>query len=164
MATQSPNLVLDIAAISVRLLEAQEVAPRARTVARDVGSLLPASAVNVYMVSETDEGEVWTVCGTVGDAAPDETVPLDAGTLGILAASRKPLLLAGRSLIREHYAHLNVRKTLHSLAYLPLVGNGTLIGAIEILSFDEPLAEAHLDILQSVAEVAGPALTAARLY
>ena len=164
MATQSPNLVLDIAAISVRLLEAQEVAPRARTVARDVGSLLPASAVNVYMVSETDEGEVWTVCGTVGDAAPDETVPLDAGTLGILAASRKPLLLAGRSLIREHYAHLNVRKTLHSLAYLPLVGNGTLIGAIEILSFDEPLAEAHLDILQSVAEVAGPALTAARQY
>ncbi|MFZ0277910.1 MAG: GAF domain-containing protein [Candidatus Sulfotelmatobacter sp.] len=164
MATQSPNLVLDIAAISVRLLEAQEVAPRARTIARDLASLLPGSAVNVYMVSETAEGEVWTVSGTVGDAAPDKTVPLDAGTLGILAASRKSLLFAGRSLIREQYAHLNVRKTLHSLAYLPLVGNGALIGAIEILSFDEPLAEAHLDILQGVAEVAGPALAAARQY
>ncbi len=164
MATQSPNLVLDIAAISVHLLEVQEVAPRARTVARDLATLLPGSAVNVYMVSETAEGEVWTVCGTAGDAAPDETVPLAAGTLGILAASRKPLLFAGRSLIREQYAHLNVRKTLHSLAYLPLVGNGALIGAIEILSFDEPLAEAHLDILQGVAEVAGPALAAARQY
>ncbi|MGC2727744.1 MAG: GAF domain-containing protein [Candidatus Sulfotelmatobacter sp.] len=164
MATQSPNLVLDIAAISVRLLEAQEVAPRARTIARDLASLLPGSAVNVYMVSETAEGEVWTVSGTVGDAAPDKTVPIDAGTLGILAASRKSLLFAGRSLIREQYAHLNVRKTLHSLAYLPLVGNGALIGAIEILSFDEPLAEAHLDILQGVAEVAGPALAAARQY
>ena len=75
MATQSPNLVLDIAAISVRLLEAQEVGPRARTVARDLAALLPASAVNVYLLSETDEGEVWTVYGTVGDAAPDETVP-----------------------------------------------------------------------------------------
>jgi RND family efflux transporter MFP subunit len=164
MATQSPNLVLDIAAISVHLLEAQEVAPRARTIARDLATLLPSSAVNVYLVSETAEGEVWTVCGTVGDAAPDETVPLDAGTLGILAASRKPLLFAGRSLIREQYAHLNVRKTLHSLAYLPLVGNGALIGAIEILSFDEPLAEAHLDILRGVGEVAGPALNAARQY
>ncbi|MGA7514371.1 MAG: efflux RND transporter periplasmic adaptor subunit [Candidatus Sulfotelmatobacter sp.] len=164
MATQSPNLVLDIAAISVRLLEAQEVGPRARTVARDLATLLPASAVNVYMVSETTEGEVWTVSGMVGDAAPDQTVPLDAGTLGILAASPKPLLFAGRSLIREQYAHLNVRKTLHSLAYLPLMGNGALIGAIEILSFDEPLAEAHLDILQGVAEIAGPALASARQY
>ena len=164
MATQSPNLVLDIAAMSVRLLEAQEVAPRARAVARSLATLLPASAVNVYMVSETAEGEVWTVSGTAGDAAPDRTVPLDAGTLGILAASRKPLLFAGRNLIREQYAHLNVRKTLHSLAYLPLVGHGALIGAIEILSFDDPLAEAHLDILQGVAEVAGPALAAARQY
>ena len=164
MATQSPNLVLDIAAISVRLLEAQEVGPRARTVARDLAALLPASAVNVYLLSETDEGEVWTVYGTVGDAAPDETVPLDAGTLGILATSRNPLLFAGRNLIREQYAHLNVRKTLLSLGYLPLAANGSLIGAIEILSFDEPLTEAHLDILQGVAEVAGPALTAARQY
>jgi len=39
-----------------------------------------------------------------------------------------------------------------------------LIGGIEILSFDEPLAEAHLDILQGVAEIAGPALAAARQY
>src|SRR6202167_754299 len=164
MATQSPNLVLDIAAISVRLLEAQEVAPRARTVARALATLLPASAVNVYVVSETSEGDFWTVHGTVGDAAPDETVSLDAGTLGILAALRQPLLLAGKHLIREQYAHLNVRKTLHSLAYLPLVANGALIGAIEILSFEEPLAETHLDILQGVAEIAGPALSAARQY
>jgi RND family efflux transporter MFP subunit len=164
MATQSPNLVLDIAAISVRLLEAQEVAPRARTVARALATLLPASAVNVYMISETPEGGVWTVQSTVGDAAPDETVPLDAGTLGVLAARRKPLLLAGKQLIREQYAHLNVRKTLHSLAYLPLVANGALIGAVEILSFEEPLAETHLDILQGVAEIAGPALNAARHY
>jgi RND family efflux transporter MFP subunit len=164
MATQSPNLVLDIAEISVRLLEAHEIAPRARTVARSIATLLPASAVNVYMVSETDEGEVWTVRGTVGDAAPDETVPLDAGTLGILAADPRPLLLAGKTLIREQYAHLNVRKTLHSLAYLPLVANDALIGAIEILGFEEQLNETHLNDLQGVAEIAGPALNAAQQY
>jgi RND family efflux transporter MFP subunit len=164
MATQSPNLVLDIAAISVRLLEAQEIDPRAREVARSVSALLPASAVNVYMISETDEGEVWAVHGTVGDAAPDETVPLDAGTLGILAVNPRPLLLAGKTLVREQYAHLNVRKTLHSLAYLPLVANNDLIGAIEILSFEEQLTETHLGDLQGIAEIAGPALNAARRY
>jgi RND family efflux transporter MFP subunit len=164
MATQSPNLVLDIAALSVRLLEAQEVAPRARTVARAVAALLPASAINIYMVSETAEGEVWTVHGTVGDTAPDETVPLDAGTLGSLAAGPRPLLLTGKTLVREQYAHLNVRKTLHSLAYLPLVADDALIGAIEILSFEEPLAETHLNDLQGVAEIAGPALKSARRY
>lgn len=164
MATQSPNLILDIAAITVRLLEAHEVAPRAQTVAQAIAALLPTSAVNVYMVSETAEGEVWTVSGTVGDAAPDATVPLDAGTLGILAASPGPLLFAGKTLIREQYAHLNVRKTLHSLAYLPLFTNDDLIGTIEILSFEEPLTETHLEILQGVAEIAGPALHAAEQY
>jgi RND family efflux transporter MFP subunit len=164
MATQSPNLVLDIAAISVRLLEAQEIDSRAREVARSVSALLPASAVNVYMISETDEGEVWAVHGTVGDAAPDETVPLDAGTLGILAVNPRALLLAGKTLVREQYAHLNVRKTLHSLAYLPLVANNDLIGAIEILSFEEQLTETHLGDLQGIAEIAGPALNAARRY
>ena len=164
MATQSPNLILDIAAISVRLLEAHEVAPRAQTVAHAIAALLPASAVNVYMVSETAEGGVWTVRGTVGDAAPDETVPLDAGTLGILAANPGPQLFAGKTLIREQYAHLNVRKTLHSLAYLPLVTHDALIGTIEILSFEEPLTGTHLEILQGVAEIAGPALQAAGQY
>jgi RND family efflux transporter MFP subunit len=164
MATQSPNIVLDITAISVQLLEARETAPRARTIARSLAALLPGSAVNVYMVSQTTEEKVWTVHGTVGDAAPDQTVPLDAGMLGTLDASSEPLLLAGETLIREQYAHLNVRKTLQSLAYLPLAVNGALIGAIEILSFEEPMAEAHLNIMRGVVELAGSALNAARLY
>ncbi len=164
MATQSPNIVLDIAAISVRLLEAREIAPRALTIARSLAALLPGSAINIYMVSDTAEAQVWSVHGTVGDAPPDEKVPLHAGVLGTLVASSGPLLLAGRTLIREQYAHLNVRKTLQSLAYLPLVANHALIGAIEILSFEEPLSETHLNVLQSVAEIAGAALNAARQY
>jgi len=164
MATQSPDLVLDIAAISAHLLEVQEIAPRARTIAHALATLLPASAINTYLLSHKAEGEFWTVRATVGEAAPDETLPLGTGTLGILAANPKPVLFAGKTLIREQYAHLNVRKTLHSLAYLPLVVNDVLIGAIEILSFEEPLAETHLHALQGVADVAGPALNAAQEY
>jgi len=164
MATQSPNIVVDIAAISVSLLEAREIAPRALIIARSLVALLPGSAVNIYMVSDTVEGQVWSVHGTVGEAAPDEKVPLHAGVLGTLVASSEPLLLAGRTLIREQYAHLNVRRTLQSLAYLPLIANDTLIGAVEILSFEEPLTEIHLNVLQGVAELASAALNAARQY
>ena len=164
MATQSPDLALDIAGISAHLLQAREIAPRARTIAHAVAALLPSSAVNTYLLSQTAEGQYWTVRATVGEAAPDETVPFETGTLGILAASPKPLLFAGKTLIREEYAHLNVRKTLHSLAYLPLVVNDTLIGAIEILSFEAELDETNLNALQAVAAVAGPALNAAQEY
>jgi RND family efflux transporter MFP subunit len=164
MATQSSNIVVDIAAIAVRLLESREVAPRARTIARSLSALLPGSAVNVYMVSDSGEGPVWTVQATVGDAAPDETVPLDAGVLGDLVASSEAFLFAGENLVREQYAHLNVRRTLLSLIYLPLVVNDVLIGAIEILSFEELLAETHLNDLQGVAELAGTALNTAQQY
>src|SRR5580704_419554 len=164
MATQSSNIVVDIAAIAVRLLESRDIGPRARTIARSLAALLPGSAVNVYMVSDSGEGPVWTVQASVGDAAPDETVPLDAGVLGDLVASSEPYLFAGETLIREQYAHLNVRRTLLSLIYLPLVVNDALTGAIEILSFDELLAETHLNVLQGVAELAGTALNAAQQY
>ena len=164
MATQSPDLILDIAAISAHLLEVQEIAPRARTIAHALADLLPASAINIYLLSRTAEGECWTVRATVGEAACDEILPLETGTLGILAASPKPILLAGKTLIREQYAHLNFREALHSLAYLPLVVNDALIGAIEILCFGQAMAETHLNALQAVAEVAGPALNAAQEY
>lgn len=160
----SPDLVLDIAAISASLLAAREVAPRARIIGEALTTLLPSSAVNIYLVSSTGEGDCWHVRATVGEAAPDETIALESGTLGIVAADRKPLLLFSKTLIREQYAHLNVRKTLYSLAYLPLVVHDTLIGTIEILSFEEPLTETQLAALQGLANVATPALTSAQEY
>ncbi|HTR22553.1 MAG TPA: GAF domain-containing protein [Terriglobales bacterium] len=164
MATQSPDLAVDIAGISAHLLQARGIAPRARTIAHAVAALLPSCAVNTYLLSHTAEGEYWTVVATVGEGVPDETVALETGTLGILAASPKPLLFAGKTLIREQYAHLNVRKTLHSLAYLPLVVNDALIGAIEILNFEEELGEPNLNALQEVAAIAAPALNSAQEY
>ncbi len=164
MATQSSDLVLDVAAISARLLEMQEVTARARTIANVLAGLLPGTAINIYLFATGGDSDVWNVCATVGDAAPDPSIPLQTGPLGTLAAELKPLLLAGKDLVREEYAHLNVRRTLQSLAYLPLVASNSLVGAIEILSFEIPLAEAHLQSLQPLADVAGPALRSAHAY
>jgi RND family efflux transporter MFP subunit len=165
MPIQGSELTLDIAALSARLLEELEVFPRARITAQAIAEALPGSAVNIYATSPLGDGDVWTVLATVGEAAvPETTIPLETGTLGILAHELKPLLFQGSTLIREEYAHVNVRRTLQSLSYLPLTQGEELIGAIEILSFENKLSELHLAALGAVAEVASGALYGAQTY
>ena len=165
MPIQISRLTLNIAALSARLLEAQEVFPRARITAQTIAEALPGSAVNVYATTPLADGDAWTVIATAGeDAVPEAAIPLHTGTLGILARELKPLLFEGNALSREEYAHVNVRRTLHSLTYLPLIQRDELIGAIEILSFENKLNDAHVNALGAVAEVASGALYGAQIY
>src|SRR6202022_5130824 len=99
-----------------RLLEEQVVFPRARNTAQTIAATLPGSAVNVYTTTPLADGDAWTVIATAGEnAVPEAAIPLHTGTLGILARELKPLLFEGNALSREEYAHVNVRRTLHSL-------------------------------------------------
>ncbi len=165
MPIQISRLTLNIAALSARLLEEHEVTPRARITAQTLAEALPGSAVNVYAITALAEGNVWTVMATAGEAAkPEAAVPLQTGTLGILARERKPLLFDGNNLSREEYAHVNLRRTLRSLSYLPLTQREALIGAIEILSFEDKLSAEHVNSLGAVAEVASAALYGAQIY
>jgi len=165
MPIQSSGLALDIAALSARLLEENEVPPRARITAQAIADALPGSAVNIYEISSLADGDVWTVLATAGEGAvPEAAIPLETGTLGILARELKPLLFEGNTLNREEYAHVNVRRTLLSLSCLPLTQGEELIGAIEVLSFENKLNEAQLNALGPVGEVASAALYAAQNY
>jgi RND family efflux transporter MFP subunit len=165
MATQRPVVAMDIATFSARLLEIREVAPRARLISQAITDLLPGTAANVYLLAVKDDERVWTPQATAGDVSvADVSVPLGQGALGIVASNPEPAVFSGKDLAREEYAHLHVRKTLHSLAYLPLKQNGNLIGAIEILSFEGEVRAATLSALQPVADVAGSALASALGY
>ena len=164
MPIQSLGLTLNIAVLSARLLEEHEVSPRARVAAQMIAETLPGSAVNIYLTTLADDHS-WSVIATAGEGGvPEALIPLQTGTLGILARELKPLVFEGSTLIREEYAHVNVRRTLHSLSYLPITQSGELIGAIEILSFENKLSEAQLNALSAVAEVASAALYAAQIY
>jgi len=165
MPIQSSGLTLDIVALSARLLEENEVLPRARITAQAIADALPGSAVHIYETTTLADGDVWTVLATAGEGAvPEAAIPLETGTLGILARELKPLLFEGNTLIREEYAHVNVRRTLLSLSCLPLTQGEALIGAIEVLSFENKLNEARLNALGPVAEVASAALYSAQNY
>jgi len=165
MPIQNSGLILNLPDLSTRLLEEFEVLPRARILAETIAEALPGAAVNVYGAPALAGSEGWMVLATVGDAiVPEAVFPFETGTLGVLVREQKSLSFEGRTLPREEYAHVNVRRTLQSLSYLPLMQGDSLIGAIEILTFDTQLGENQLKGLAPLTELAGAALHSGQFY
>ena len=141
------------------------MAPRARTFANYVAGLLPDCAVSVYTLSSNGNSNFWQPRAVVGEAAiHDEAITAESGLLGSLLLEAVPVLRAGDGLKREDYPHVDIRKTLLSLACLPLIHGDKLIGALEILSFEEPNSEEDVRTLLPAAEVAAVALATAESY
>jgi RND family efflux transporter MFP subunit len=158
-------LKIDFIEFSTRLLAAHELIPRAQIIAQTIAEQLPGTAVNVYVLSLLDADEVWMPKATVGEVSVQtEKVPADTGSLGTLLAGEEIALLSGKNLSREQYAHLDVRRTLLSLAYLPLLKADEVAGAVEILSFEKVISEEQLRALGPLADIAAASLTAAQNY
>lgn len=158
--------------VSARLLSAmlreRESAPRAALLAQQAAELVSGGAAIVYVLDSGDPPAVpstWTGKATAGEISLDDpTVPADSGTLGTLAQEQQPLLFSGNELTREDYAHLHARRTLVSLACVPIVVNDVLIGALEVASFEGTITSSDLQILVDLVEHAGPGLVSAILY
>jgi GAF domain-containing protein len=147
------------------LLQEREVQPRAFLLAQQISEMLPGAAAVVYLLEEREETVQWSPKAVAGDIHLDDAViPIDSGTLGLLAKHSQPLLLTGTTLVREDYAHLHARRTFLSLAYVPMIVNETLIGALEIATFDEALDEADLAALAEFVDYAAPAFSSATHY
>jgi len=67
-------------------------------------------------------------------------------------------------LAREEYAHLDVRRTVTSLAYVPLLVDETLIGVIELISYEQIFPDEMREALQEIARLSSTALAAALSY
>ena len=156
---------IDTNLLAVDLFAARESSPTARRIARTVSETLPGTFVNVYTVGTVDGEEAWILRGSSGgESVRSDHVPLREGTLGQLGDGRTTLLFSGASLSREAYAHLDVRRTLKSVAYLALQNGGAITGAIEILSFETELSGENLGDLAPVATIGSAALAAAQSY
>jgi len=157
--------ILDFSVLSFHLLTEQEVAPRANVLARFVSDCFSDAAVNVYTIAGDDGAVFWTPKATLGDVGiHDGAIESDTGLLGKLIEEPAPIFRSSAALKREDYPHVDVRRTLRSLSYIPLIKGDTLIGAIEILSFDGDIAKEALDALQPAAPLAAVALASAQDY
>ena len=155
----------DLNLLAAELLAAQEVAPRARRIAQTVAQAIAGAFVNVYTIGTIDGQEAWVVRASAGgESVMAGHAPIGEGSLGELRARQTALLISGVDLSREDYAHLDVRRTLRSLAYVPLAQGAALTGAIEILSFDSVLTPEQLQELQPLAQMSATALATAQKY
>jgi len=160
MATRSP--AISYAELAAALLSSSEVAPRARLIAEQAAQFVPGGAVVVYTA---DESGLWVPRATDGEVAfSDAAIESDFGTLGMMGAKRQAMLFAGSELAREAYAHLNIRRTLVSLAAIPLLIDDDLVGALELLSFTTPMAPEVLTALGELPRLAAMGLAAGMAY
>ena len=163
MATRRPVFAVPVAEFAAELLARAEVIPRAQVTATQVAQLLPGAAVVVYIIEDLGH-PAWTPKAIAGEIEVSSTLAFGAGTLGAVAENKTLLVYEGSDLQREEYAHLDIRRTVTSLVYVPLLAGEVLLGAIELVGYEHPFPEAMLEALQEVADLASPALAAARSY
>jgi RND family efflux transporter MFP subunit len=163
MATRRPASAVPLAELAATLLAQPEVTPRAQVIADRVAELLPGTAAVVYVI-EDQENPAWTAKATAGEITVGEVLDFNAGTLGAVAESKALQVFEGASLQREDLSHLDIRRTAVSLAYAPLLANETLVGAIELVAYEQSFPDTVLQSLNEIAELASPAITAALNY
>ena len=156
---------IDLNSLAVELFAAQELSSRARRIARAVSEVRPGIFVNIYTIGSFAGQDAWILRGSAGgESVRTDHVALHAGTLGELSLERSALLFSSQDLSREDYGHLDVRRTMRSLAYVALAENGAVTGAIEILSFEAELSGESVEELRPVAKMSATALRAAQAY
>ena len=165
MSSQEQKSILDLSALSSTLLAEQEVPQRARALARFVAEFFPDAAVSVYTLASDASATYWIPRATVGEATlHGASIQSNSGLLGRLMDDPVPQLRTGAALKREDYPHIDIRRSLQSLCYIPLLNGGTLVGALEILSFNEKLSDDVIVALQPASALGAIAITAAQGY
>ncbi|HEX8817128.1 MAG TPA: efflux RND transporter periplasmic adaptor subunit [Terriglobales bacterium] len=163
MATRRSTPAVPTAEIAVALLARQEVKARAQVVADLIAKFMPGTAVVVYTV-EDQENPSWTAKASVGEIITSEVFQYDSGTLGTLAQHKILLVFEGDDLQRENYAHLDTRRTVACLGYVPLMVDEALCGAIELIHYEQTFSETTLDAVNEIAKLAAPAIYSALAY
>jgi RND family efflux transporter MFP subunit len=163
MARHTTAFAISVTELATSLIAQREVVPRAQLTADQTAQLLPGTSVVVYVVPDQDN-PVWTAKATTGEISVAAEVEFHTGTLGTLAEARSTLLLSGSEVPRESYSHLDIRRQVAFLAYVPLQVDGVLIGAIELIHHEDSFPEAMLEAVNEIAQLAAPALAAALSY
>jgi RND family efflux transporter MFP subunit len=163
MATRRSEFAIPVAEFAAALLARPEVVRRSHIIADRVAQLLPGTAVVLYVI-EDQKNPTWQPKATAGEITAVREIDSDHGTLGTVFETHELVQFDADQLPREDYAHLDIRRTVSSLAYMPLLRGEVLLGAIELISFEEAFQEEVQEALEETAQLAAPALAAALSY
>lgn len=146
-------------AFVLNLLSARDLNTVSRLLATHALEVVNAGAAILYLVGE----EALSPKSIVGQVQVDQQViPAEASTLAAVLADPNPQSFSGAQIARESYGHLETRRTVQSLAYVPIAIQGRLGAVIEVISFENPLTEDDLAELAAMSDYATPALERAQ--
>ena len=146
-----------------QLLVASDATTRASIVAAIVVAQVPNCASAVHRFSEHDVESAWRVIGIAGDISLEPT-SLGSGNrlmAPLLLEASEMLIYTGADILREDYSHLHITRSVSSIAYVSMVLDNQLIGAIEILFFSGTPTTQDLEPVLSLAHLGAPAILAA---
>lgn len=152
--------------VTTLLLAAPDSASRAAIVASAIVEQIPDSACAVHRFVTIDGAASWTVIGVAGDVSIGQVSisPESRLIAPLLAEFPQAVIYPAAKIRREDYAHLHVSRSIAALAYLPLLQDGQLAGALEILAFSALLQPKELDQLVPIARLASAAILAAEEF
>jgi GAF domain-containing protein len=165
MTSPGSNLDLNIASFASRLLEANETVARARVIAQMASEHFSGATAIVYILLEDENSQYWSARATSGDGVePDQRVEATSGTLGAVLQNPHPVVFEGRTLVREEYSHLNVRRTVKCMTCIPLVASDLVIAALEIISFETVPDRELLADFEDISQMAAKSLLLSQAY
>ena len=149
--------------VGAQLLAAPDTTARASIIAAVVVSQLPNSACAVHRFSEEGEETAWTMIGLAGDILPEPSALGSGNRLmaPLVLESPEVLIYSGSEILREDYAHLHISRSVSSIAYVPLVLEEQLVGAIEILWFSGTPRLQDLEAITPIVHLAPTAILTA---
>jgi RND family efflux transporter MFP subunit len=149
--------------VGALLLAAPDAASRASIITSAVVALLPNCACALHRFVDTEDEAAWTVLGLAGDTSFESSSTGSGNRLmaPLLLDSPEPIIYSGADILREDYSHLRIGRSVSSIAYVPLMHDGQLVGAIEILSFSGSPRLQDLESITAIAQLAAPAILAA---
>jgi GAF domain-containing protein/multidrug resistance efflux pump len=152
-----------IAELAASLLAAPDSATRASLIASAVVAILPDSACIVHRALLKKGDMTWKAIGAAGDVSIGQSSLSTDNRLisSFFSAIPQAQIHVGSDVRREEYSHLHINRTVAALAYFPMLDEGQLKGAIEIIAFSEELQPEDLSRLAPLVHLAGPAILAA---
>ena len=153
-----------LADLAASLLSASDSPARATLIASAVVQMIPDSACIVHRIMSDRPSSPWVALGKAGGISIRQASQSTPSRLLAQLSQAKVYLHLASDIRREDYAHLNVSRSIASIAYLPLLRKDELIGAVEILTFSVELRPQDLEALNPILALATPALLAAEEF
>ena len=152
--------------VGAMLLSTPDAVSRASIIASVIVTQLPNCACAVHRFIQQDAEISWNVIGLAGDISPEPSATGSGNRLmaPLVLEAPETLIYASADILREDYSHVHISRSVSSIAYVPLLQDEELAGAVEILFFSGTPRMQDLEAIAPIIQLATPAIIASEAW